>query len=608
MKPYISDTVKYIGCDDKTLDLFESQYIIPNGIAYNSYVILDDEIAIIDTVDKRKTEEWLSNLEEALDGKQPTYLVIHHMEPDHAGSVKDCMDKYPGISLVGNKKTFQFLKQFTGIDMPDNAIVVAEGNTLDLGSHSLTFVMAPMVHWPEVMVSYDSKDKILFSADGFGKFGALDTDEDWACEARRYYFNIVGKYGAQVQNLLKKASKLDIQTICPTHGPILNENLDYYIGLYDTWSSYKPESEGIFVAYCSIHGNTEKAVEKFTEMLKAKTDKKVVVTDLARCDIAEAVEDAFRYEMMVVAAPSYDADVFPPMHDFLHHLKTKAYQNRKVGIIENGSWAPSAGRVMNEYLAGMKNIEICPTTVSIRSAMTEETISTMEHLVDELLTEHIFEAESMFSVNYGLYVLTAKDGAKDNGCIINTVQQVTENPNRIEITVNKKNYTCDMIKKTGIFNVSVLTQDTPFKVFENFGFQSGRTIDKFASCNCDDVKRSANGIRYIPKYTNTYLSGKVVQEVDLGTHIMFIADVTDGVKLSDKETLDYTYYHKNVKPKVEAPVSESNVWVCKICGWTYDEAKGMPEQGIPAGTPFEDLPEDFICPLCKHGKNDFQKV
>lgn len=385
MTPYVTDTVKYIGCDDITLDLFESQYVIPEGISYNSYVILDEKTTVIDTVDKRKTDEWLSNLENVLNGKKPDFLVIHHMEPDHAGSVQACIEKYPEIKLVGNAKTFQFLKQFTGIDT-QNKLVVKEGDVLEIGEHSLTFVMAPMVHWPEVMVSYESKDKILFSADGFGKFGALDTsDDDWACEARRYYFNIVGKYGAPVQTLLKKASKLDISVICPTHGPILSENLDYYINLYDIWSSYKPETDGIFIAYCSIHGNTKNAIEKFAEILKLKTDKKIVVTDLARCDLAEAIEDAFRYSHMVVAAPSYDASVFPVMNDFLHHLKIKAYQKRKVAIIENGTWAPSAGKVMKEYFESMKDIEICPSMVTIRSSANDETFNSMEVLIDELL-------------------------------------------------------------------------------------------------------------------------------------------------------------------------------------------------------------------------------
>lgn len=381
----VTKDITYVGCDDKTLDLFESQYIIPNGIAYNAYVIMDENIALIDTVDKRKTDEWLENVEKVLDGKTPKYLVVNHMEPDHSGSVEACIKKYPEITLVGNKKTFLFLKQFTGLDLEATSKVVAEGDTLELGTHTLSFVMAPMVHWPEVMVTYDSTDKVLFSADAFGKFGALDTDEDWACEARRYYFNIVGKYGVPVQGLLKKASKLDIQIICPTHGPVLTENLGYYLDLYNTWSTYQAETDGVFVAYCSIHGNTTEAVGKLEEILKSKTDKKVVVTDLSRCDMAEAIEDAFRYSKLIVAAPSYDAGVFPVMADFLHHLKIKAYQNRKVAIVENGSWAPTAARTMKGYLEEMKNVTICDTVVTIKSRATEDTYKEMEKLADEIL-------------------------------------------------------------------------------------------------------------------------------------------------------------------------------------------------------------------------------
>ena len=381
----VTKDITYVGCDDKTLDLFESQYIIPNGIAYNAYVIMDENIALIDTVDKRKTDEWLENVEKVLDGKTPKYLVVNHMEPDHSGSVDACLKKYPEITLVGNKKTFLFLKQFTGLDLEATSKVVAEGDTLELGTHTLSFVMAPMVHWPEVMVTYDSTDKVLFSADAFGKFGALDTDEDWACEARRYYFNIVGKYGVPVQGLLKKTSKLDIQIICPTHGPVLTENLGYYLDLYNTWSTYQAETDGVFVAYCSIHGNTTEAVGKLEEILKSKTDKEVVVTDLSRCDMAEAIEDAFRYSKLIVAAPSYDAGVFPVMADFLHHLKIKAYQNRKVAIVENGSWAPTAARTMKGYLEEMKNVTICDTVVTIKSKATEDTYKEMEKLADEIL-------------------------------------------------------------------------------------------------------------------------------------------------------------------------------------------------------------------------------
>ena len=387
MQVKISDSIKYIGVDDKTIDLFESQYLVPNGISYNSYLIVDEKVAIMDTVDKRKTDEWLENLDRELNGRTPDYLVISHLEPDHASNIKVVSEKYPSMKLVGNAKTFSMLPQFfPDFDFADKTVTVKEGDELELGSHKLTFIMAPMVHWPEVMVSYESAEKVLFSADGFGTFGALDAQEDdWACEARRYYFNICGKYGVQVQNLLKKAAKLDIRKICPLHGPVLDENLGWYIGLYDTWSKYEPETDGVFIAYCSVHGNTAKAAEKLCEIIKSKTDKKVSIADLSRTDLAEDIEDAFRFSRMVVIAPSYDGGVFPIMNDFLHHLKIKGYKNRKVAMVENGSWAPSAAKTMRTYPEEMKNVEICPTVVTIRSAMKEENIPQLEQLSDEIL-------------------------------------------------------------------------------------------------------------------------------------------------------------------------------------------------------------------------------
>lgn len=382
---FISDSVKYIGTDDKDLDLFEGQYIIPNGISYNSYLIIDEKIAVMDTVDSRKTKEWLENLENALEGRTPDYLVISHLEPDHAGSIKLLAEKYPQITLIGNAKTFAMLPQFFDLDEGIQRLTVKEGDTVSLGSHELTFVMAPMVHWPEVMVCYEASEKILFAADAFGKFGALDTDEDWACEARRYYFNIVGKYGGPVQTLLKKASALDIKTICPLHGPILKENLDYYLNLYNIWSSYGVEAEGVFIAYASMHGNTRDAALKMKEILEAKGCKKVAISDLSREDMAEAIEDAFKYGKVIFAAPSYDGGVFPPMEELLHHLKSKAWQNRTAGIIENGSWAPCAARAIVAALEGMKNITICDARVSIKSVMKDSDISAMEALADEIL-------------------------------------------------------------------------------------------------------------------------------------------------------------------------------------------------------------------------------
>ena len=386
MTSNVTEKIKYIGVDDTTIDLFESQYIVPNGISYNSYLITDEKVAIMDTVDLRKSEDWWTNLEEALEGRTPDYLIVQHMEPDHAGNIAKALEKYPDIKVVASAKAIQMMPQFfEDTDFNGRTLAVKEGETLSLGEHTLQFFMAPMVHWPEVMVTYDQQDKVLFSADGFGKFGALAHEEEWACEARRYYFNICGKYGAQVQALLKKAATLDIACICPLHGPILKENLGYYIGLYDTWSKYEVETEGVFIAYASIHGGTKKAAEKMAEILRAKGAPKVSIADLCRDDMAEAVEDAFRMDKLIVAAASYDADVFPPMYDFLHHLKLKAYQKRRVGIIENGSWAPCAGRVMKGMLETMKEIEIVEPMVTIRSALKQGDIPALEVLADAML-------------------------------------------------------------------------------------------------------------------------------------------------------------------------------------------------------------------------------
>ena len=386
MTSNVTEKIKYIGVDDTTIDLFESQYIVPNGISYNSYLVMDEKIAIMDTADKRKDEEWFANLEEGLEGRTPDYLIVQHMEPDHAGNIAALMEKFPELKVVASAKAIQMMPLFfEDTCFEGRTIAVKEGETLSLGGRELKFFMAPMVHWPEVMVTYDSADKVLFSADGFGKFGALAHEEDWACEARRYYFNICGKYGPQVQALLKKAATLDIACICPLHGPILKENLGYYIGLYDTWSKYEVETEGVFIAYASIHGGTKKAAEKMAEILRAKGAPKVSIADLSRDDMAEAVEDAFRMSKLIVAAASYDADVFPPMHDFLHHLKLKAYQKRRVGIIENGSWSPCAGRVMKGMLETMKEIEIVEPMVTIRSAMKQGDIPAMEELADAIL-------------------------------------------------------------------------------------------------------------------------------------------------------------------------------------------------------------------------------
>ena len=381
----VTESIIYVGVDDKEMDLFENQYVTPNGISYNSYVILDEKIAIMDTVDERMTDQWMKNLEKVLNGKEPDYLIVSHMESDHSDNIANLVNKYPNMKVVGNAQIFRMITQFFGIDLGEKSITMKEGDILDLGKHKLHFIMAPMVHWPEVMMSYEESEKVLFSADGFGKFGTLDTDEDWTCEARRYYFNIVGKYGANVQTVLKKAKNLDIKIICPLHGPILDNNLEFYINKYDIWSSYKPEDDGVLVAYASIHGNTAKAAKKMAQILEQKGAKKVVITDLSRDDMAEAIEDAFRYDKIVVASSTYNTGIFPWMEHFLMHLQGKNYQNRKVGIIENGSWAPMSGKLMKEIFEKMKDINVCEHMVTIKSAMKEENIVQMEKLAEELL-------------------------------------------------------------------------------------------------------------------------------------------------------------------------------------------------------------------------------
>ena len=593
----ITEDILYVGVNDHQVDLFEGQYVVENGMAYNSYVILDDKTAVMDTVDAKFTHQWLDNVEETLGGRKPDYLIVQHMEPDHSANIHNFMKTYPDAVIVSSSKAFVMMKQFFGTDFSDRRIVVGEGDTLSLGKHNLTFVTAPMVHWPEVIVTYDSTDKVLFSADGFGKFGALDVDEDWACEARRYYFGIVGKYGAQVQNLLKKASTLDIKTICPLHGPILTENLGYYLNLYNIWSSYEAEAEGVLIAYTSVYGNTKQAVELLAEKLRSKGCPKVAVTDLARDDMAEAVEDAFKYNKLVLATTTYNADIFPFMRTFIDALTERNYQNRTVAFIENGTWAPQATKVMKGMLEGSKNLQYTEATVKICSALDETSKGQIEDLANELAREYLAQnpdtadkndMSALFNIGYGLYVVTSNDGKKDNGLIVNTVSQVTNTPNRIAVTINKQNYSHHVIKQTGKMNVNCLTIDAPFKVFETFGFQSGRNVDKFADCT---PLRSENGLVFLPKHINSFMSLKVEDYIDLDTHGMFICSVTEARVISNAETMTYTYYQSNVKPKPDTDGKKG--WVCKICGYIYE------------GDP---LPEDFICPLCKHPASDFEPI
>lgn len=592
---YITDTIKYVGVNDHQIDLFEGQYVVPNGMAYNSYVIFGEKIAVMDTVDARFTHEWLDNLRDVLNGKTPDYLVVQHMEPDHSANIMNFCKAYPNAKVVASSKAFAMMKNFFGTDFSDRQIVVGEGDTLDLGDRELLFVTAPMVHWPEVIVTYDKRDKVLFSADGFGKFGALDVEEGWACEARRYYIGIVGKYGVQVQALLKKAQGLDIEKICPLHGPILTENLGYYLGLYNTWSSYQPEEEGVVIAYTSVYGNTKKAVLLLAEALKQKGCPKVVVNDLARCDMAEAVEDAFRYSKIVLATTTYNADIFPFMREFINHLTERNYSNRTVGFIENGSWNPMATKVMKGMLEKSKNLTYANTEVKILSALNEESKKGIESLAEELCKEYSIgekadknDMSALFNIGYGLYVVTTNDGKKDNGLILNSVMQVTDCPTKVAVTVSKQNYSHHVIKQTGKLNLNCLSEDAPFSVFENFGFRSGRSVDKFEN---QKVMRTENGLVYLTGYTNAVISLKVEEYLDLDSHGMFICSVAGAKVLSDKKTMTYTYYQQNVKPKPQSQTSQG--YICRVCGYVLEDSV---------------LPDDFICPWCKHGASSFEEI
>lgn len=596
MKSITSDII-YVGVNDHKTDLFEGQYRIPNGISYNSYVVLDECVTVFDTVDINFTHEWLDNLGEALGDRKPDYLVVQHMEPDHSANIKEFLSVYPDAKVVANIKTFKMMEGFFGTDYAQRRVVVEDMGTLCTGRHTFTFVFAPMVHWPEVMVTYDSYDKVLFSADGFGKFGALDVNEPWDDEARRYFIGIVGKYGVQVQNLLKKAATLDISVICPLHGPILTENLSHYIELYNTWSSYGVESEGILIAYTSVYGNTKKAVDLLANKLREFSCPKVVIMDLARCDMSQAVANAFRYGRIVLATTTYNASIFPYMREFIDHLCERNFQNRSIALIENGSWAPLAAKLMRAQLSQQKNLTFAETKVTITSALNSESTEAISKLAEELCRDYIARSpqaadknnmSALFNIGYGLYVVTSNDGKKDNGLIVNAVTQVTNTPNRVAVTINKMNYSHHIIKQTGVMNVNCLSVDAPYSLFENFGYRSGRAENKFQG---QDNPRSDNGLVFLKQYINSFISLKVTDYVDLDTHGMFICEVTEARVMSDRQTMTYNYYLQNVKPK---PVTEGKKgFVCKVCGFVYEG---------------DELPEDYICPLCKHGVADFEPI
>ena len=594
----ITNTIKYVGVNDHQVDLFEGQYKVPNGMSYNSYVILDDKIAVMDTVDQHFTHEWLDNLENALEGKKPDYLIVQHMEPDHSANIASFMKTYDKAVIVSSEKAFMMMSNYFGTDYSDRHIIIKEDDILSLGKHELHFVAAPMVHWPEVMLTYDAYERALFSADAFGKFGALDVNEDWLDEARRYYIGIVGKYGAQVQALLKKAAGLDISMILPLHGPFLYKNLGYYIDLYKTWSSYDVEKDGVVICYTSVYGHTKTAVEKLVDKLKSCNAPEVKVYDLARSDMSAAVADAFAYNKLILATTTYNADIYPFMKEFINHLTERNFQNRKIGLIENGSWAPLAAKTMKEMLSKQKNLTIVEPTVTIKSSLSPENDEQLDKLAAAMCVDYVARDENkankndmkaLFSIGYGLYVVTSNDGKKDNGLIVNTVVQLTDNPFRVMVSINKDNYSHHIIKQTGIMNVNCLNTEAPFKVFEQFGFQSGRNTDKFK--NEKEILRSDNGLIFLSHYINAFFSLKVEDYKDLGTHGMFICSVTEARVINNVETMTYTYYQKNVIPKPEAQGRKG--FVCKVCGYVYEG---------------DTLPDDFICPLCKHGANDFEPL
>ena len=607
----MTDNLYWVGGNDRRLALFENVYPIPRGVSYNAYVVLDEKTVLLDTVDNSVSPIFFENLAHVLNGRKLDYLIVNHMEPDHAATIEAVVLRYPEVTLVCNKKTAQMMKNFFSFDVDSRVHLVAEMDTLCTGKHTFAFVMAPMVHWPEVMVTYDATTKTLFAADAFGTFGALGgnlyADEvnfqtEWLDDARRYYTNIVGKYGTQVQALLKKAATIEIETICPLHGPVWRKDIGWFIDKYVHWATYTPEEDAVVIAYASVYGNTETAANILAGKLADLGVRNVKVYDVSATHASEIVSECFRASHLVFLSTTYNAGMFVNMENLVHDIVNHNLQNRTIALVENGSWAPTAGGLMRAEFSKLKNCTILDETVTIKSSLKEAQLESMDALAEAIVdsmpkheapvhtADAPVEQNAMFSLSYGLFVLTARDGAKDNGCIINTVTQLTDTPKRISIAVNKANYTHDMIKKTGVFNVSVLSNDAPFAMFQHYGFQSGRDVDKFAGVQ--GMARATNGVYYLPYCTNAFISAKVTQTIEFETHTLFIADVTEARQLSDVPSMTYAYYFANVKPK-PSKLKEQHGWVCKICGYVYEG---------------EELPADFICPLCKHGAEDFEKV
>lgn len=606
----VHDDLYWVGASDRRLALFENVFPIPRGVSYNAYVVLDEKTVLLDTVDHSAGEQFFENLEHVLNGRPLDYLIVNHMEPDHAATMAGVVLRYPEVKIVCNSKTLTMIHNFFSFDADSRVELVKEFDTLSTGRHTFTFVMAPMVHWPEAMVTYDTTDKTLFSADAFGTFGALngnifadevDFEREWLPDARRYFTNIVGKYGVQVQALLKKAATIEIETVCPLHGPVWRRNIDWFIGKYQLWSRYQPEEQAVMIAYASVYGNTENAASILASELAGRGVRNIVMYDVSVTHPSVIVSEAFRCSHLVFASTTYNAGIFCNMETVLRDLKDHNLQNRTVGLIQNGSWAPTAGDLMRGILSGMKNMTVLDTQVNLLSSVKEPQRAQIEALADAIVdsmpdsepVDHSakIEPNAMFKLSYGLFVLTAKDGDKDNGCIINTAAQLTSTPNRINIAVNKQNLTHDMIVKTGVFNVSILSEEAPFKLFQHFGFQSGRNVNKFE--NFSHVERSENGLLRLNKYVNAFLSCKVVSATDYGTHTLFVADVTEAKTLSGVPSITYAYYFANTKPKPQPTEQKKTGWVCKICGYVYEG---------------ENLPPDFVCPLCKHGAEDFERL
>ena len=605
----IREDLFWVGGNDRRLDLFENVFPIPRGVSYNAYVLLDEKTVLFDTVDKSVSGVFFESLAHVLAGRKLDYLIVNHMEPDHAATMEELVLRYPEVTIVTNAKAVAMIRQFFLFDVDARCKVVAEGDTLTTGRHTLAFLMAPMVHWPEAMVTYDATTKTLFSADAFGTFGALsgnlfadevDFERDWLDDARRYYVNIVGKYGTQVQALLKKAATVDIDMICPLHGPVWRTNLSWFIEKYQKWSTYTPEDNAVMIAYASVYGNTENAANILASKLAARGVKKIAMYDVSATHPSVIVSEAFRCSHLVFASTTYNAGIFCNMETALLDIAAHNLQNRTVALIENGSWAATAGKLMAELLGKLKNITVLDNKLTIKSSLKEGQLAALDGLADAIAASLKKEAEpaptpaqvesnAMFKLSYGLFVLTARDGAKDNGCIINTAQQLTSAPMRISITVNKANYTHDMIEKTGAFNISVLTEGAPFGLFKQYGFQSGRTADKLSG----GEPRTENGIAYLSEHANAVISGKVISTVDCGTHTLFIADVTEAHVLSAEPSVTYAYYFAHIKPKPQPAAEKKKGFVCKICGYVYEG---------------ETLPPDFICPLCKHGAEDFEPL